>query len=456
MEIKMKTENVTMTKGPIFRQIILFAIPLVLTSILQQLYNTMDSVVIGRFSSSLAFAGVGGSASLIALATNLFIGLSTGASIVAAQCFGARDKDGVEKTVHTSVAMSIICGIFMTFIGLMITRPALIAMDTPEEVLPYAAKYTSIYFLGILPTLLYCFLAGILRAVGDSKRPLYYLIISAALNVVLNLFFVVILKMDVDGVAIATIISQTLCCVLALARLTRVHDIYRFDIKKLKIHRAYLIKILRIGVPTGLNSCLFSISNVVIQSTINKFGAAAVAGCSADMIVENFVYMPMNAIGIAATTFAGQNMGAGLYDRIRKGMWCSLALVTAVGLALGLSTMMLGSKVLKLFINSADAGIEDIIKFGLERMNVVSVSYFLCGMMEVVGGTIRGLGNSFMPMIITFFGVCGLRILWIYTILPFNNTIGMLFISYPLSWLVSIIGLFIYYCRTIRIKEKGV
>lgn len=448
-------ESNSMTRGPILKQVILFAVPLILTGILQQLYNTMDSVIIGRFASSLAFAGVGGSASLIQLITNLFIGLSTGASIVAAQYFGANDEEGVKKTVHTSVALAIICGIVMTGVGLAITKPALLAMDTPEDVMPYAVKYTSIYFLGILPTLLYCFLAGILRAVGDSKRPLYYLIISAGLNVILNLFFVVVLKMDVEGVAIATIISQTLCCVFALVRLMRVKDIYRYDFKELKIHKIYLLKILKIGIPAGLNSCLFSVSNVVIQSTINKFGAAAVAGCTTDMIVENFVYMPMNAVGLAATTFAGQNMGAGLYDRVRKGMWCSMFLVTVVGVVLGIGTMMLGADVLKLFINSTDSDIEDIIKFGLERMNVVSVSYFLCGMMEVVGGTIRGLGESLKPMIITFFGVCGLRILWIYTILPFKNTISMLFISYPLSWLAALIGLFICYYKVLRERENA-
>ena len=447
-------ESNSMTKGPILKEIVLFAIPLILTGILQQLYNTMDSVVIGRFASSLAFAGVGGSASLISLVTTLFIGLSTGASIVAAQYYGANDKEGVKKTVHTSVALSIICGIVMTIVGLAITEPALSAMDTPEDVMPYAVKYTSIYFLGILPTLLYCFLAGILRAVGDSKRPLYYLIVSAFLNVLLNLFFVVVLKMDVAGVAIATIISQTICCVLALIRLMRVQDIYRFEIKELKIHKVYLLKILKIGIPTGLNSCMFSISNVIIQSTINKFGAAAVAGCAADTIVENFVYLPMNAIGIAATTFSGQNMGAGLYDRIKKGMWCSFFFVTIVGLVLGVGTMMLGADVLKQFITSSDADIEDIIKFGLARMNIVSVSYFLCGMQEVVGGTIRGLGDSFKPMIISFFGVCGLRILWIYAILPFNNTISMLFLSYPLSWLVALIGMFVCYYKVLREREK--
>lgn len=439
-----------MTEGPIFKPLVLFAIPLILTGILQQLYNTVDSVVIGKFSSSFALAGVGSSASLISLLTNLFVGFSTGASVVVSQYFGAKDKGGIEKSVHTSVALSLICGIIMTFLGLLIAKPALIWMKTPDDVLPYAVKYTSIYFLGIIPTLLYNFLAGILRAVGDSRRPLYYLIVSAGLNVVLNLFFVIVLKMDVEGVAIATIISQSVCCVLAGVRLMRVNENYRIVLRKIRIHTSYLNKILRIGIPTGLNSCLFAISNVIIQSTINEFGAAAIAGCAAAAAVESFVYISMNAIGIAATTYAGQNMGAKHYKRIGKGMYCSVIFVSVVGFILGITMWAFGTDLIGMFTNGTDSNMDDIIRFGLERMEVMALAYFLCGIMEVIRGTIQGMGESFVPMIISLIGVCVLRLVWIYTVLPFHKTIAMLFLSYPISWIISVIALYVYYRKILK------
>ncbi|MDD6736487.1 MAG: MATE family efflux transporter [Clostridiales bacterium] len=446
----MKKEKSSMTEGPIFKPLVLFAIPLILTGILQQLYNTVDSVVIGKFSSSFALAGVGSSASLISLLTNLFVGFSTGASVVVSQYFGAKDKGGIEKSVHTSVALSLICGIIMTFLGLLIAKPALIWMKTPDDVLPYAVKYTSIYFLGIIPTLLYNFLAGILRAVGDSRRPLYYLIVSAGLNVVLNLFFVIVLKMDVEGVAIATIISQSVCCVLAGVRLMRVNENYRIVLRKIRIHTSYLNKILRIGIPTGLNSCLFAISNVIIQSTINEFGAAAIAGCAAAAAVESFVYISMNAIGIAATTYAGQNMGAKHYKRIGKGMYCSVIFVSVVGFILGITMWAFGTDLIGMFTNGTDSNMDDIIRFGLERMEVMALAYFLCGIMEVIRGTIQGMGESFVPMIISLIGVCVLRLVWIYTVLPFHKTIAMLFLSYPISWIISVIALYVYYRKILK------
>ncbi len=436
----MTADSKSMTSGPILGKLIKFAIPLVLTGILQQLYNTFDSVIIGKFSSSLALAGVGGSASLINLVINFFIGLSTGASIVAGQCFGAKDNANMKKVVHTAVALALVCGVLITGLGLAVLRPILRAIKTPEAVMPYAVKYTSVYFCGTLPTLLYNFLAGILRAIGDSKRPLYYLVISAALNIVLNLIFVIVLGMDVDGVAAATIISQTVCCILALYRLMRVDASYRIEIKSIRFDKKFLIKILRLGLPTGINSCLFSFSNLVIQSSVNSFGAAATAGCAADSNIENFIYMPMNAIGVAATTFVSQNKGAEEYERIDKGFKYSVFLVTAVGLVLGITVLVLGKPLLHLFTNE-----EEVVMFGMQRMMIIATLYFICGIMEVVGGTIRGMGEGIIPMLVSVAGVCGIRIFWIFIIWPLNRTLVTLFVSYPLSWFVTSMTMYIYF-----------
>ena len=445
----MSKENVSMTEGPILKNIIYFAVPLMLTGILQQLYNTFDSMVIGKFSSSLALAAIGGSASLTALITNFFIGLSVGTGIIVAQQYGAMDKDALEQDVHTAVALSLVSGVLMTIIGLVVLNPILTLIDTPPEVMPYAQKYVKMYFLGTIPTLLYNFLAGIMRAIGGSKRPLYYLIISAILNIVLNLFFVIVLKMDVDGVAIATIISQTVCCIMALCRLINVDAPYRLIPKKIKLNPKVVVKILRMGVPAGINSCLFSISNLVIQSSINSFGAAAAAGCAADTSIENFVYMPMDAIASSATTYVGQNMGAAEHKRMKKGINCSIGFVTIVGLVLGLLVYVLGTPLLKLFTNSRENSFE-VIQYGLQRMSVVAITYFICGIMGVLSGSIRGMGNSLVPMLISVFGVCGLRIIWIYMILPMNNTIPMLFMSYPISWTVTAAILYAYLHRIYR------
>lgn len=438
-----------MTSGPILKQIIYFSVPLMLTGILQQLYNTFDSMVIGKFSSSIALAAVGGSASLTQLITNFFIGLSVGTGIIIAQHFGAEDADALETDVHTAVALSLVCGVLMTVIGLVVLKPILNAIDTPPEVMPYAVKYVKIYFMGIIPTLLYDFLAGILRATGDSKRPLYYLIISAILNIILNLLFVIVLKMDVDGVAIATIISQTVCCVMALARLVKIDAPYRIVLKKIRMNPKVVTKILRMGVPAGINSCMFSISNLVIQSSINSFGAAAAAGCAADMSIESFVYTPMDSVAAAATTFVGQNMGAKEYKRLKQGVKYSFAFATIVGFVLGMLVYIFGVPLLSLFTNSNENPAE-VIQFGLQRMSIVAVTYFTCGWMNVLSGAIRGMGNSFIPMIISVFGVCGLRILWIYTVLPHNNTLMMLFVSYPLSWCVTTAVLYVYLRRTYK------
>lgn len=445
----MSKDNITMTEGPILSKIISFAVPLMLTGILQQLYNTFDSIVIGKFSSSLALAAIGGSGSLTSLITNFFIGLSVGTGIIVAQHYGAMDKDALEQDVHTAVALSLVSGVLMTIIGLAVLNPILTLIDTPPEVMPYAQRYVRIYFLGTIPTLLYNFLAGIMRAIGDSKRPLYYLMISAVLNIILNLFFVIVLKMDVDGVAIATIISQTVCCIMALCRLLKVDAPYKIIPKKISLNQKVVMKILRMGVPAGINSCLFSISNLVIQSGINSFGAAAVAGCAADSSIENFIYMPMDAIASSATTYVGQNMGAGEYKRLKKGVNCSIGFVTVVGLVLGLLVYIFGVPLLHMFTNSRENSLE-VIQYGLQRMSIVAFTYFICGIMEVLSGSIRGMGNSLAPMLISVFGVCGLRILWIYMFLPLNNTIPMLFMSYPISWTVTAVILYIYLRRTYK------
>ncbi len=447
----MNGENRTMTEGPIASQIIKFAIPLILTGILQQLYNTVDSIIIGNFCSSLALAGVGGVGSLISLVINIFIGLSLGTNIVVAQLYGAGAKEPIKKAVHTSVAVALISGVITTIAGVVAVKPLLNLIAMPQEVMPYSEKYTTIYFMGILPSILYNFLASILRAVGDSKRPLIYLIVSAVLNVVLNIFFITVLGMDVDGVAIATVISQIVACVLALIRLTRVDAAYKIVIKEIRIYKTYLINILRLGIPSGINSCLFAISNLLIQASINTFGAAAVAGCAADTSIENFVWIAMNAIGNAAATYIGQNLGAGKFDRIKKGFRFLIGLVTGVGLVLGISVFIFGTPLLRLFTDDTE-----VIACGLERMSIVAVTYFTCGIMDVLNSSMRGLGDSIRPMIISVFGVCGTRILWILAILPFNNTITMLYYCYPISWVLTAVVLYILYRKEVNALQMKI
>ena len=439
-----------MTSGAVFPLLVSFALPIMLSGILQQLYGAVDSAVVGRFSGPEALGAIGATSSLTNLILALFIGMSTGTGIVVAQFIGADDEDSVSKAVHTAIAFSIAGGLFLMAFGGLFAGKILELMSVPADILPLSKLYMRVFFLGSVPSLVYNFAAGILRASGDSKRPLYFLIVATIVNITFNLIFVIVFHMGVMGVAISTIMSQTVSAVLAVLRLTKVDDVVRLDIRKIKFNKRMLVKIVMIGVPAGLQSSMFSFSNTIIQSTINSFGKSAVAGCAASSQIENFVYTVMNSISLATTTFIGQNFGAGKFDRCSNGMKKSFFFVTVVGIVLGAGLGVFKTPLLSLFTDDADA-----LFYGGQRIIVFAFTYFLCGIMEIISGTIRGYGDSLSPMLISLVGVVGSRMLWIFTVLPFNRVISMVYAAFPISWGVTIIALLIRYkFNKKKLKER--
>ena len=421
-----------MTTGSLLPKVLAFSGPLVLTGVLQLLYNAADVVVVGRFSGATALAAVGSTGSLINLLVNVFMGLSVGASVVIARAYGAGDYDRIQNGVHTAITVAAISGLLVGAVGVLFGRPLLELMGSPEDVIDEATLYIQIYFMGMPFNMLYNFGAAILRAVGDTRRPLYYLSIAGVINVVLNLVLVILFHMGVAGVAIATVISQAVSMALVLICLVRSEGAIHLNWRKLHINTMQLKQIARVGLPAGFQGSLFSISNVMIQSAVNSFGSMVVAGNSAAANLEGFVYTAMNAIYQADLTFASQNMGAGKYRRVRRGMWVCLGTVTVIGLALGLIFLAAGPTLLGLYN-------EDplVIEFGMKRMSIILPTYFLCGLMDTMVGQLRGIGYSIMPMIVSLTGACLLRIVWIMTIFAVYHTQTALYISYPISWLAT-------------------
>lgn len=439
----MKNDNsgMIMTEGKILPLLIKFTIPIMLSGFLQQFYGAMDSVVVGRFTGQEALGAVGATASLTNLILSVFIGMSTGAGIVIAQLIGAEDEDGIKKAVHTSVALSLVCGVFLTGFGCMMSGRILALMNTPEDIFPLAREYMFIYFLGSVPSLIYNFGSGILRASGDSKRPLYYLFVATVVNIVFNLIFVIVFRLGVKGVAISTVISQTVSAVLVSRKLITTETEVHLNIRDIKFDGKTLKRILKIGLPAGLQGSVFSFSNTVIQSTVNSFGKAVVAGCTASSGIENFVYITMNSVSLAETTYIGQNYGAGKIERCHKGFKISVALVTFGGIFLGALLVIFKRQFIELFIKNSP----ETVAAGMERLTVFGYTYFLCGIMDVLCGAMRGYGDSFSPMIMALVGVTGSRMLWIFTALPFKREVFVLFLAFPISWIVTIIPLFIKY-----------
>ena len=421
-----------MTTGSLLPKVLAFSGPLVLTGVLQLLYNAADVVVVGRFSGATALAAVGSTGSLINLLVNVFMGLSVGASVVIARAYGAGDYDRIQNGVHTAITVAAISGLLVGAVGVLFGRPLLELMGSPEDVIDEATLYIQLYFMGMPFNMLYNFGAAILRAVGDTRRPLYYLSIAGVINVVLNLVLVILFHMGVAGVAIATVISQAVSMALVLICLVRSEGAIHLNWRKLHINTMQLKQIARVGLPAGFQGSLFSISNVMIQSAVNSFGSMVVAGNSAAANLEGFVYTAMNAIYQADLTFASQNMGAGKYRRVRRGMWVCLGTVTVIGLALGLIFLAAGPTLLGLYN-------EDplVIEFGMKRMSIILPTYFLCGLMDTMVGQLRGIGYSIMPMIVSLTGACLLRIVWIMTIFAVYHTQTALYISYPISWLAT-------------------
>ena len=444
---KTKNYQLDMTSGSILGKLIRFSGPLIFSGVLQLLFNAADVVVVGKFAGDNSLAAVGSTGSIINLLVNLFVGLSVGANVITARYFGANKKSEVSKSVHTSILVSIYSGIILTVVGVLGAKNILVFMKSPPEVLDKATLYLQVYFAGITSTTVYNFASAILRAKGDTKRPLYILFFSGIINVILNLIFVIFFKMDVAGVALATVISQTISAILVIVCLIREEDEFRLDIKKLFIDRDIFIQIVKIGVPAGFQGILFSFSNVIIQSGVNSFGAVVVAGNSAASNIEGFIYVAMNGFAQGTLTFTSQNAGANKYHRVKKVFIISEIIVLIVGLVLGNLVYFLGDPAIRLYTDNPE-----VVKAGLERMSIICTLYFLCGMMDVAACTIRGLGHSLLPMFVTVIGVCGIRLLYIGTIftLPQFHNCTMLFVSYPISWGVTFLAHLICFVVILR------
>ena len=444
--------EIDMCSGSILKKMLLFTIPLIFSSILQLLFNAADIVVVGRFAGDNALSAVGCTSSLINLLTNVFIGLSVGSNVLVARQFAAKEAEDVSKAVHTSILLSLILGIILTVIGIIVAPVILSWMNTPDEVLKLASLYLRIYFIGMTATMLYNFGSAILRAIGDTRRPLIYLIIAGVINVCLNLFFVIVVKIGVAGVAIATAVSQCISAVLVIRCLITDTGLIKLHFNRLKIHKDVLIKILKIGLPAGFQGTLFSLSNVVIQSSVNSFGEIVIAGNTIASNLEGFVYVSMNAFHQAAISFVGQNVGAGQYKRINRIMFTALGCVTVVGLILGFSATLFGEPLLGLYSKSDAA-----IAAGMVRLEYICTVYFMCGIMDVMVGVLRGLGSSIMPMIVSLIGACGFRLLWIATVFQIEqfHRIETVYISYIISWILTAAAHFICFIILRRVLKKN-
>ncbi len=429
-----KSYEMDMTRGAILPKIVLFSLPLMAASILQLLFNAADVIVVGRFVGAQAMAAVGSTTALINLIINFFVGLSVGVNVCVARFFaGDRQKD-LTDTIQTAIFTAVLSGILLLVVGVTLAKPMLELMGSPEDVINDSVTYLRIYFLGMPALMIYDFSAAILRAVGDTKRPLYFQVAAGIINVILNLFFVLGMGIGVAGVGIATSISQTVSAVLVLLVLVRDKGKLHLDLCRLRIDRHKLAAIFRVGLPAGLQSTVFSLSNVVIQSSINSFGSTAMAGSTASQNLEGFVYMAMNAIYQTNLSFTSQNIGAGRYSRINRILLNCLGCVITVGLLLGGLANIFSGTLLSLY--TADP---EVLRYGQERLLIVAGPYFLCGIMDTMVGSLRGMDFSFVPMIVSFIGACGLRILFIMTLfrLPEFHSLQWLYMSYPVSWTIT-------------------
>ena len=431
----MQKHSRSMIQGPLLPSIISYTIPLILTGLLQLAFNAADLVIVGRFCGSVSVAAVGATGAITNLVINLFIGFSVGAGVTVAHGMGAREEEAVHRTVHTAFPTALVGGGLLTVIGVLFAEDLLTMMGTPESVLPLSTVYMQIYFGGMVFNMIYNFVASILRAVGDTKSPLLFLTVAGVVNVGLNVVFVTVFHMNVAGVALATTASQAISAVLVTVTLMRRKDACRLYLGKLRFYKVQLLKIIRIGLPAGLQSSLFSISNVMIQSSVNSFGEVVMSGNAAAGNLEGFVYVMLNSFHQTTVNFVGQNVGARQYDRVKKTLYICLGCVTVLGLAASILMYSFAPQLLSIYItDSAEA-----IASGVMRMSVVCVTYFLCGLMDTSTGALRGMGASMTPMIISVLGVCGIRLGWIFTIfqIPQCHTPWWLYISYPFSWLVT-------------------
>lgn len=443
-----KRYEIDMCNGPLLKSMLLFAIPLMCSSMLQLLFNAADLIVISNFRGEDSMSAVGSNTALINLLTNLFVGLSVGVNVLVARYYGARKEKELKASVHTAISLSIVSGIMLMVIGIIFARDFLILMRVPKRVLPLATTYLRIYFIGMPAMMVYNFGSSVLRAVGDTKRPLYYLTVAGVVNVIVNLLLVVGAGRDVEGVAVATVFSQNISAVLILRALIKEESTIKLSIKQLRIEKNSLFNIFKIGIPAGIQGVIFALSNVLIQSSINSFGEITLAGNAAAANIESFVYMGMNAFHQAAVSFTGQNVGAGKKERIGKILITAQGCVIAVGLIMGIGVLLLGNPLLSIY--SSDTL---VIAAGMRRLYIISATYALCGIMDVFVGVLRGMGYSVMPMIVSLVGACGLRILWLATVfkIPEYHTIEVVYLSYPITWLITLCVHFICY---IVVKQK--
>ncbi len=433
------TEN-KITNGNITQRLLSFFFPIMIGSFFQQLYNTVDSVVVGNYVSSDALRAVGGTSHIVNLLVGFFVGLASGATVVISQYYGASDKNGIKKATHTSMALRIWGGLIMTIIGVAISRFALIKINIRPEILDMSDSYLKIYFLGMIPSMIYNVGSGILRAVGDSKRPQNYLIITCIINIILDLAFVVGLQMGVVGVAVATIISQIISAALIMKALTKTSDIYKVNVKEIKFDKNNLSRIVEIGLPAGGQSVLYSMSNLVISSAVNSFGANTTRAWSAISKVEAIIWMILTAFGTSVITFVGQNYGAGKKDRVRKSVKIGLVLTASVVAFFSALLYVFCPVFIKLFTQNTE-----VIDIGVSVLRIYAPFYALYSFTEVLSGAVKGSGEGLMPMIITVFTVCIMRLVWIWTVVPHFCTIQTVALSYPITWALSSFVLILYY-----------
>ena len=432
--MKQNKYEIDMCNGTIMDKLISFSLPLMLSGILQLMFNAVDIIVVGRFSGSQALAAVGSTTALINVFTNLFIGISLGANVLAARFYAAGKDREMSDTVHTAVTLALVSGIVMAFVGLIFSRWALELMGTPDDVIGQSALYMKIYFLGMPFFMLYNYGAAILRAVGDTKRPLIFLVISGVVNAVLNLILVIMFHMDVAGVAIATVISQLISCILVLRCLRTSKTSYQLHFGKLRINTVYLKQIFQVGIPAGIQSTVINLSNALLQSSVNSFGSTAMAGYTAANNIFGFLYVAVNSVTQACMSFTSQNYGVHKFKRMDKVLVDCLIISVVTSFSLGCGAYFIGSEILKIY--TADP---EVIRCGLEILSYTTVPYFLCGIMDLFPGALRGMGHSGVPMILSVIGTVGTRIVWIFGIFPHHRSLAVLFISYPASWMLTII-----------------
>ena len=429
-----KSFEIDMCNGTLMDKLISFSIPLMLSGILQLMFNAVDIIVVGRFAGSESLAAVGSTTALINVFTNLFIGISLGSNVLAARYYAAGKEREMSETVHSSLTLALISGILMAFAGLFFSRTALEWMGTPDDVIDLAALYMKIYFIGMPFFMLYNYGAAILSAVGDTNRPLLFLVVSGLFNECLNIILVICFHMAVEGVAIATVISQLLSCIMVLSCLYRTQGCYQFRFSKLGLKSIYVLQIFQVGIPAGIQSTVINFSNVLLQSSVNSFGSVAMAGYTAANNIFGFLYTSVNSVTQACMSFTSQNYGAGKTKRMDRVLIDCLILSCAFSLTMGCCAWFFGPQLLRIYTESSA-----VISCGVEILSFTTVTYFLCGIMDLIPGALRGMGRSAVPMILSIIGTVGTRIVWIFWIFPYHRSLDILFLSYPVSWILTIL-----------------